>query len=174
MRLYTIQKEAVAERLLLQGMVHPNDDIMEGYELAYDWMASKMADRIGEKRRNSKYPFWAFTELSSFTVAKEGLSQYLLVLEVPDSEVMLTDFCRWHEVLNAGSWALYKNEKLKHKKSWDGIIRKRNKKGAQACFWYISEEMMIKGVEVRKLDLGYDRAVKVWTIKGFKNELKLK
>lgn len=164
MRLYTIQKKEVLETIAKGGVVYPNDIIMEGAELAYGWMTLKMSSIIGEEGRKSKYPFWAFTELSSFAVAKAELDDLMLTLEIPRSKALLSDFMRWHEVLNAGNWAEFKKTELEVKKSWDKMLWKRKKKGAQACLWNINKEMVLEATKVRKLELKFDKQGKFYEI----------
>jgi hypothetical protein len=112
MRLWTIQGIEIYEQLKREGIAYctkpewGDDDL---FVYAYHWMANQMRQRIGEPPINDiEYPMWAWYQYDSAKRNKpprsplevsEGLSAYMEI-ELPDSEVLLSDFSAWHHVLN--------------------------------------------------------------------------
>lgn len=76
---------------------------------AYHWMANQMRKRIGEPPiQNIEYPLWAWYQYNSAKSNKppksvndvpEGVSAYMEI-EIPDKDVLLSEFSNWHAVLN--------------------------------------------------------------------------
>lgn len=112
MRLWTIQGIEIYEQLQRDGVAYCtkpawSDD--EKFMKAYLWMADEMRQRIGEPPiKEIKYPMWAwYQHISakskkpprSYLDIQEGVSAYMEI-EIPDNEVLLSDFCNWHNVLN--------------------------------------------------------------------------
>ena len=112
MRLWTIQGIEIYEQLQRDRVAYCtkpawSDD--EKFMKAYLWMADEMRQRIGEPPiKDIKYPMWAWYQYNSTKSKKpprsyldiqEGVSAYMEI-EIPDNEVLLSDFCNWHNVLN--------------------------------------------------------------------------
>ena len=112
MRLWTIQGIEIYEQLQRDRVAYCtkpawSDD--EKFMKAYLWMADEMRQRIGEPPiKEIKYPMWAwYQHISakskkpprSYLDIQEGVSAYMEI-EIPDNEVLLSDFCNWHNVLN--------------------------------------------------------------------------
>ena len=112
MRLWTIQGIEIYEQLQRDRVAYCtkpawSDD--EKFMKAYLWMADEMRQRIGEPPiKEIKYPMWAWYQYNSAKSKKpprsyldiqEGVSAYMEI-EIPDNEVLLSDFCNWHNVLN--------------------------------------------------------------------------
>ena len=76
---------------------------------AYHWMANQMRKRIGEPPiQNIEYPLWAWYQYNSAKSNKppksvndvpEGVSAYMEI-EIPDKDVLLSEFSNWNAVLN--------------------------------------------------------------------------
>ena len=112
MRLWTIQGIEIYEQLKREGIAYctkpewGDDDL---FVYAYHWMAKQMRQRIGEPPiKDIEYPMWAWYQYDSAKRNKpprsplevsEGLSAYMEI-ELPDNEVLLSDFSAWHHVLN--------------------------------------------------------------------------
>lgn len=116
MKVYTIQTVAFYEALMQNGVVYCNrQSWLSGvYNLQYDWMAEQMRKRVGEPPRPEiKYPIWVWYQyiskkrpvptMSSKDIEKEETEAVMLELEVPDKEVLLSDFSIWHLPLNNGA-----------------------------------------------------------------------
>ncbi len=116
MRLWTIQGIEIYEQLQRDRVAYCTIPIWaddEKFVKAYDWMAGQMRQRIGEPSiKDIKYPIWAWYQYDSakskkpkrsYHYIKEGVSVYMEI-EIPDNEVLLSDFMNWHHVLN--QWPL--------------------------------------------------------------------
>lgn len=114
MRLWTIQGLAIYQQLQREGVAFCTKPSWEAYETfmrAYRWMADQMRQRIGEPPiKDIIYPIWAWYQYDSAKSKKpkksihnipEGVSAYMEI-EVPDNDVLLSDFSNWHSVLNGG------------------------------------------------------------------------
>lgn len=112
MRLWTIQGIEIYEQLQRDGVAYCtkpawSDD--EKFMKAYQWMADEMKNRIGEPPlKEIECPMWAWYQYNSAKSKKpprswidiqEGVSAYMEI-EIPDNEVLLSDFMNWHNVLN--------------------------------------------------------------------------
>lgn len=114
MKLWTIQGIAIYEMLQLNGIAYctkpewGNDPV---FMRAYRWMAGQMRQRIGEPPiKGIEYPLWAWYQYNSTKDKKpprspkdisEGISAYMEI-EIPNNEVLLSDFIAWHSPLNEG------------------------------------------------------------------------
>jgi len=125
MRLWTIQGIEIYKQLQRDGVAYCTktawaDD--EKFLKAYDWMAGQMRQRIGEPPiKDIKYPMWAWYQFisaksnkpsRSYLDIEEGLSVYMEI-EIPDNEVVLSDFSNWHNVLN--QWPLTNWKRIEKK-----------------------------------------------------------
>ena len=125
MKLWTIQTETVYQLIqdtgvyrcdpYQSGMLQPMDDSKIGTELceqfvsAYDWLVRQMEKRIGPKPLNVIYPVWAWYQFGNnrkpdlrkerWSNGNPGERLACILLEVPDREVLLSDFSGWHFVL---------------------------------------------------------------------------
>lgn len=116
MRLWTIQGIEIYEQLQRDGVAYCTKPVWsddEKFMKAYRWMVDQMRQRIGEPPiKGIEYPMWAWYQYNSAKSNKpprspldiqEGLSVYMEI-EIPDNEVLLSDFMNWHNVLN--QWPL--------------------------------------------------------------------
>lgn len=112
MRLWTIQGIEIYEQMQRDGVAFctkPEWSDDEKFMKAYRWMVEQMKQRIGEPPINDiKYPIWAWYQYKSAKSKKtprsyldiqEGVSAYMEI-EIPDNEVLLSDFMNWHNVLS--------------------------------------------------------------------------
>ena len=183
MKLWTIQPVDVYNNIMSSGkyFCDPNrsslleDDLFRN---AYSWLVKEMEKRIGDKPEYVKFPVWAWhtwewkhkkPDLRSF-VGKKGPKMVCIELEIPDNEVVLSDFDSWHYVLNKWhfgyetsdeelaekyAWldSLSNEEREQEiKKSWQNVfnIEKINTywiiqgQFVQATFWEIKKEQVRK------------------------------
>lgn len=116
MRLWTIQGIEIYEMLQRDGYAYctkPSWGDDEKFMYAYHWMARQMKQRIGEPPIAAiEYPIWAWYQYHSAKRKKpsrswkdiqEGISAYMEI-EIPDKDVLLSDFSAWHHPLN--QWCL--------------------------------------------------------------------
>lgn len=114
MKLWTIQHEKAFETLEHDGILTTNENHLccDGdFRFAYDWLTDKMRCMVGEPPKNIKYPIWAWymwegkrkrRDLRYGGYAKRGTPLVQLEIEVPDNEVVLSDFDDWHIVIMRG------------------------------------------------------------------------
>lgn len=117
MTLWTIQVPEFYNQLMELGYAYcPGiDDFTREYMIyPYNWMAGQMRKRIGEPPLPEiEYPVWAWYQYMGGAQKKPskvksalscGTSEHgyemLLELNVPDNEVLLSDFDMWHIPLN--------------------------------------------------------------------------
>ena len=116
MILYTLQPTAVVDLMKKNGRFicdinkseYAND---EKFINAYNWLIEQMKTKIGCPK-NSKYPIWAWYKLDAsqenmiekikhfFGCSPISESSAIIELEIPDEDVVLTDYNLWHDVLN--------------------------------------------------------------------------
>lgn len=112
MRLWTIQGIGIYEQLQREGIAYCRKPSMgddEVFMYAYNWMANQMRERIGEPPlKEIIFPMWAWYQYDSAKSKKppksildvpKGVSAYMEI-EVPDKDVLLSEFSNWHAVLN--------------------------------------------------------------------------
>lgn len=111
---YTYQHEdawnIALERGYLQGdprYAMFNDEGIEFFKPAYDWMVEQYEQRVGISL-NGNYPVWCRDEFPDLGTGKRigsGNKGVVLTIELPDDEVLVSEFSYWHFVL--GNSALY-------------------------------------------------------------------
>ena len=98
------------------GMLQSFDESKIGNELdqqfaeSYDWLVRQMEKRIGPRPEGVIYPVWAWYQFAyqkkpdlrreRWSNGNPGEKQACILLDVPDREVLLSDFGNWHHVLN--------------------------------------------------------------------------
>ena len=125
MRLWTIQGIEIYKQLQRDEVAYCTEPAWaddEKFLKAYDWMAEQMRQRIGEPPiKDIKYPMWAWYQYTSAKSKKpsrsyldieKGISVYMEI-EIPDNEVLLSDFSNWHNVLN--QWPLTNWKRIEKK-----------------------------------------------------------
>lgn len=110
MTLYSIQTKELYDTLLSEGVAYCDRDswCSKEYDFAYSWMVEQMKARIGTPPKEGINPFWAWYQYNCKKDPRPPLSEMseynddpvMLVLDVPDNEVLLSDFMLWHHVLN--------------------------------------------------------------------------
>lgn len=77
----------------------------------YQWMTEQMEQRLPPKPANAgKYPVWAWythggkqpPDLRCGGIGTKGKRMVMLTIQLPSSEVLLSDYDEWHIVLNNG------------------------------------------------------------------------
>ena len=83
---------------------------MHDFENAYAWMAHQMRSKVGNPPAGVMFPVWVWYKLDyahrrpNFRSFRDYDDQVCLELEIPESDVLLSDFEKWHFVLN--NWYL--------------------------------------------------------------------
>lgn len=119
MILWTVQDIAVWDQVEKTGFYTTPADLIEFPErdddacyhanYAYRWLADQMRDFVGPAPEGVEYPIWAWYKQQGQHDGKPDMRQshYIkgrpcvrMKLDVPDWEVLLSDFDSWHHVLN--------------------------------------------------------------------------
>ena len=112
MRLWTTQQIGFYDDLMKNGIAYCNrvSFMAQENDFAYEWMAEQMKLRIGEPPLPQiTLPVWAWYQYNSRKSNKPSLSpknkelgcdEMMMEIEVPDKEVLLSDFSLWHFPLN--------------------------------------------------------------------------
>ena len=156
MRLWTIQPVEVLEEINRLGYYICNpkkamyiSDKEVNFKSSYDWLIIEMEKRIGKRPNGVSYPVWAWhtrdwqykkPDLRQAGYDTPGTKCVCIELEVPDNEVVLSDYDVWHFILNDWYFDNSRNEEewdSKHKyydrlspekklekklKSWQGVF----------------------------------------------------
>ncbi len=114
MRLWSIQHPAAYENMRASGALRANEEylIFGGhFKDAYLWMHEQMKKRIGPPPEGVIYPVWAWYQWEGQRKKPDMRSRarnygdpgdiiVRLTLDVPDDQVLLSDFDGWHTVMN--------------------------------------------------------------------------
>ena len=171
MRIYTVQKKRVWEILLRGFPVICNPSYSMAYtecsamfKEAYGFMANAMKKTLNEPSLFALYPMWGWANLEKWKVlgfqyGKKGDDMCLLTLDIPDSDVLLSDFVAWDCVLQGNYVPQYKEPFLRImeqrflpvlpesdreriiRDSWERIFTVDfHENAVQATFWEIKPE----------------------------------
>ena len=142
---------------------------------SYTWLVEKMNKKI-ENKNNIQFPIWAWYKRNGTNdypnlneLADKDNLQYLIKLDVPEKNVVLTDFSIWHAVLNNFPWIdadtdeefdkkekefnlLHGEEYKKAKeKTWETMFVDpiNDNKYVQATFWEMTKDMILDIQEIQ-------------------------
>ena len=123
MKIWTLQDCAILDDLAEYGVAYCNQRswLCDEFSIMYDWMAKQMRSRIGEPPlAKVQYPLWGWAQYTSQKSPKTPNGPAMLAsnktqsvnieAEIPDKEVLLSDFILWGSVLNG--WNILKNKEL--------------------------------------------------------------
>ena len=143
MLLWTIQPEEVFDEIQNNGVYRCdiNKSGMKDFaDLQYDWMVSQMKKRIGPPPEGVTYPVWAYYRWSytkkrpdlravRWYWGQKGDKFYRLEIEIPDDEVLLSDFDGWAwQVLNSWLFSDTEEEDKKIEKFYESLSPDEQKK----------------------------------------------
>ncbi len=112
MLLWTIQSYMAYENMIKTGLLSASEGNLfceDAFKLAYDWMAEKMKERSLVPQGRGNYPVWAWCQwegkrkrrdMREGGHAKRGEKIVQLTIDIPDEDVLLSDFDLFHYVLN--------------------------------------------------------------------------
>lgn len=151
MQLWTMQPVEVYEILMQDGVFRtdPQKVDMPEFLTAYDWL-NQYLERKTEKPATVSYPVWAWyrfngkekkPDLRHSCYGRRGEKMVCLELEVPDNEVLLSDFDLWHFPLN--NWWLdidvfqddYTEEQYDESHRWFDSLSKENQQKEKDKSW---------------------------------------
>ena len=127
MRLWTIQPEEVWDILREKGVYRCDPDKCELLKIdelnpkfgpAYNWLVNQMEKRIGKRPDGIVFPVWAWYRYAGknrvdlrrerWAYGTAGQRMACIEIEIPDEQVLLSDFGEWHYVLNR--WPISQTE----------------------------------------------------------------
>jgi len=173
MRLFTIQPEAVIQEIDEKNYFICDPEKSEliqecEFENSYKWLSKIMNSSIPKSNEEITYPIWAWHtyrgkpyKIDRRTSYYKNLTKndYILEVEIPDKEVLLSDFDKWHYVLNdigipeneddEESFEYYFNltGNLKEE-SWKRIFKVEKSRYIQANFWILNKDNIINKTKV--------------------------
>lgn len=116
MRLWSIQTEEVYNKLMQNGeviaQINKSDTLEYGkcqeFTDAYKWLIDQMEKRGIRKPNGYETPWWAWYKINGENkltseieyLCTPDMKFKLLELEVPDKDVLLSDYNKWHYVIN--------------------------------------------------------------------------
>lgn len=150
MRLWTVQPVEVLKLLQEKGLYvcdKTKSECLEepSFVAAYDWLVAQMEDKVGVRPEGVEYPVWAWyaydgvhgeLNLDKESYVAKGQEAVCLEVEIPDNEVVLTDFSNWHCVLNNSycSDALNEDE-WDSDMEWFDSLKGEEKEKAKVASW---------------------------------------
>lgn len=182
MILWTFQPYVVYEKLMQKGeyscqpdkSINIIDDPERHFTQAYQWMIKQMKEKIGVAPKDVTLPIWAWYrwnykhQCPKFFYESGNDIRVCLKIKIPDDQVLLSEFDKWHYVLNR--WylnnAISQNEWDKNdkwfnslpkkqaeevmKKSWQNIFDISPRHGiwtmnggyVQGCFWKLTKDQV--------------------------------
>lgn len=177
MRLWTIQTEQAFRQFERSGFLRGDGRRVDSdFRRAYAWMALQMEQRLGKPPGRSRTPVWAWKvwnarsakpDLRSSSLLPRDAAGVRIEFEAPPETVLLSDFIRWHAVLNGHyladdqaediappSWA-FEDRHMHILRSWERIFDLErgdpdyfgplSSRGVQATLW------QVEWVQVRKV-----------------------
>jgi len=114
MRLWTVQPVSALDEIEKTGFFRCQREKSfnlakrDSLEKPYQWLMARMRERIGPPPEGVAYPVWAWhtwefqrraPDPDSAAFLKRTEDKALLTLEIPDAQVVLTDFDAWQLVL---------------------------------------------------------------------------
>lgn len=174
MRLWTIQTDAAYRILQETGKLSGTRGtvIEESFLPAYDWLRKQMSQRIGPPPTPEAYPIWGWYQYEGRS-GKPDMRRFRndlraagpaglwrLKLEVPDEQVLLSDFDLWHFPLNRWYLSVSEEDYDAHdtctqeemEKSWELIFHldmpandwnSAPQKTIQGTFWELTQYMVV-------------------------------
>jgi small-conductance mechanosensitive channel len=132
MKLWTIQPIEVWELLQQQGFYRgAKEYVYEDFLSSYDWLIGEMEKRLGQRPEQESYPVWAWKHWNGLYVRpdlrfsghlEKGTRGVRLEIDIPDEQVVLSEFGKWHYVLNY--WYLAETDQ-----DWEAFNKEINKRG---------------------------------------------
>lgn len=128
MKVYTLQHIDVLKTLNKTGVYYTNEAYIceETFKEAYNWLNS-MGYKYRPKTWHGTRPVWLWLKRPDMRLyryistpnAPKREVQVLLTFDIPESELLISEFGLWHSVLN--SFPVAVNEKDSRK--WDKILK---------------------------------------------------
>lgn len=124
MKFYTIQKFKAWQEAQSKGYLTGNKDYIddEWFLNPYTWMMKQMSKRLPEYK--GEYPVWLWLSTDNISFSELLEDDYVLLeVELPQDQVLLSNFDAWHIVLNDSHFD-EDNIAITKEKSWEYIFDK--------------------------------------------------
>lgn len=183
-KLWTIQKKEVLVEVAKKGYYAPMAKHTmaykygEGFKNGYNLIAEELYKKDQNKKRN-KYPIWAtLTRVKPSDFGVKELGYVEIELEIPDNRLLLSDFERFHCILNnfycplddedqeafiekyfgtSGSYKLlpcYSKEEYNKavRDSWKNVfdVSKTEVEDIQVCFWVMYSDDIVSWRNIKE------------------------
>ncbi len=191
MKLWTIQPLSALDEIEKTGAFRCREELSfnlskpDSLKKQYEWLIQRMEQKIGPRPEGVDYPIWSWhtwdferqcPEADSAAFLKRTEDKVLLTLEIPETDVVLTDFDAWQIVMQGGYLTTETDEDVLEEleerlfamddeafheaivESWENVfdVEKRDipdfQKGryVQATFWEIRKEYILDTEILRK------------------------
>lgn len=137
MIVYTVHPESIYKMMREQGYYEGSKEYIEDpdiFDKPYSWMIEQMKKRLPNYEGHS-YPVWVWKrhpDRNGPANLRRGTRGVILKLEIPDEDILWSDFESWHLVLNEGPCTTSEEEWEEHlrnewstekvEKSWEMIF----------------------------------------------------
>ncbi|MGG0664937.1 DUF3841 domain-containing protein [Viridibacillus arvi] len=135
MIVYTVHPESIYKMMREQGYYEgsrTHSDHADWFERQYNWMVAQMKKRL-PNYEGDEYPVWVWKrhpDRNGPANLRRGTRGVILKLEIPDEDILWSDFESWHFPLNEGpctsseeEWKEAENWSTKEiEKSWEMIF----------------------------------------------------
>ena len=123
MIMWTIQPFCVYQQLIKQGYFYCNPSKSENckdtdFQLAYRWMIKQLESRVAPPCNQITTPLWAWYrsynyrhQRPNFRWTRDYPDEVCIEFEIPEEEVLLSDFEAWHFVVNNWYYSSARSEK---------------------------------------------------------------
>lgn len=139
MILWTMQPIEIWNMIQEAGVYHcdPSKCSMPEFTDQYDWLIRQMEKRIGPPPEGVSYPVWAWYSQNNghrkpdlrserWGYGPGGELYSCIEFEIPDNQVLLSDFGAWHHVLN--NWPVFNSgEEYNRYDDWAETVSKEEK-----------------------------------------------
>ncbi len=147
MILWTIQDAEVYEGILKTGIYRCDfsKSGMQDFKAQYDWIVLQMIERIGNKPVGVEYPVWARYQWEGIRKKPDlrrerwhcgwkGERFVCMEIEIPEKDVLLSDFDTWSIILNNGLLSLAEEEDVELERKYN-ILSEQDKKIMKERNW---------------------------------------
>ena len=175
MTLWTIQPIEIYEDLIQSGAydVDITKTMMQYFDEPYKWLIQQMCDKVGEPVDDEAAPIWAWHTYhgqrkkpdfrhARWEFGKEGDLFACIECEIPDEEVVLSDFDSWSIILLDGLLSDSENEDKRISKEYE-MLSDREKEEYKHENW--KRVFDITPIDNEWIRRGEDIQATFWTLK---------
>ena len=162
MILWTVQEEYVYRQIIEKGVYRCDFSLssMSEWKNEYDWLVRQMKVRIGMPPEGVEYPVWAWyrhdgkrsnpdIRRERWRLGPKGNRYVCLELDVPDREVLLSDFDAWSIILLHSLISFTEEE--------DNILNERYETLSAEAQLLMKEKNWERAFELTPMDNGWFR-----------------